>query len=189
MPKNNAKMKLFNNIGLKLKPNKSGSRDSLKDNYNMSLENRQFSNSPVYFCQRYNIEVRRAENNKYEFSLIVIDLFPVDAEVRITEDEEKLKRFESTIFAASRAIIRDTDVITKYGDSRYAILLPDANSDGGKSVVQRIDNSMRGIADDNILPFIKQVSTYLYCYPSQEVEMTQLIYGSVMNNSLFESEV
>jgi len=140
--------------------------------------------TPAYFYHRYFIELRRAERNGYEFSLIIIDILPDRGKANAGIEQAQMTRAEKILFNSAKSVIRDTDVITRYQDFKIAILLPDTGQEGGEQVLQRIDESTHEIAWPEILPIINNVSTYLLSYPSQEIEMTMLVTQKILSATI-----
>lgn len=146
------------------------------------MEESQNLSDPGYFYNRYCIELRRAQRKDYEFSLIVIDLIPPDTKIKLTQNEDDLKPVENMIFSTARSVIRATDAITVSNDFRISILLPDTDQDGGEQVLQRLDDWIHELASDDLLPIVDNVSTHLFTYPSQEIEIAKLLTDQFPEN-------
>lgn len=147
----------------------------MKENQNIS--------DPDYFYNRYCIELRRAQRNDYKFSLIIIDLIPSDTKIKLAQHEDDLKHVENMIVSTAKTVIRATDAITMSDDFSISILLPDTDQDGGELVLQRLDDWIHELASDDLLPIVDKVSTHLFTYPSQEIEIAKLLTDQFPENT------
>ncbi|MFZ5518016.1 MAG: sugar transferase [Candidatus Zhuqueibacterota bacterium] len=184
MGKKNSKIPALKNAGLRYKKLELNNIDDVDfQGENVMMNPAQIFSTPAYFYHRYFIELRRAERNGYEFSLIIIDIIPEHGKAIAGIEQKQMKRAEKALFSSAKSAIRDTDVITLYQDFKIAILLPDTGQEGGEQVLQRMDEATREIAWPEILPIINGVSTFLFSYPSQEIEMTLMVTQKILSAS------
>ena len=146
---------------------------------------RVYLQSIEYFKKRYMIEQRRAERSGYEFSLLIVDLNPVDySNGSNNNNTDDLCKSENILFTAIDLRTRETDVIVKYWPGKIALLLPDTNYNGAQIVLQRINIIFEEITIKAIRTILKNYKIYSFTYPSQDIEMSKFI-----NNKMFDTEL
>jgi diguanylate cyclase (GGDEF)-like protein len=90
-----------------------------------------------YLFERFEEELRRAENRKSQLSLLMVDVdfFKKfnDQHGHITGDQILRK-----ISAIIKENVREIDIVGRYGGEEFAVVLPDTDSAGASFVAERI---------------------------------------------------
>jgi diguanylate cyclase (GGDEF)-like protein len=88
----------------------------------------------------------RAAREAVPVSLLLIDVDHfrayVDSHVA-TEGQDRLRRIAGTL---SGAVFRPTDLVARYGDDEFAILLPDVHEGGARVVAARVRTLINSLA-------------------------------------------
>lgn len=98
------------------------------------------------FDERLLREWERARSAQAPLSLLLIDIDNFRAYVdshRASLGDERLKQIAD---ALGRALFRPTDVVARYGDDEFAILLPAVHEEGARVVAARVRSLVNALA-------------------------------------------
>ncbi len=177
MKRNRIQKENWHQLLQKLARQKFQARLSKQKNGKAQLEalNNGYFHSLEYFRQRYMIEKRRAERKAYDFSLIVIEINDRERQLYPTGVMNQPNELSMTLLAALKAILRTTDVVAKCGASQLILLLPDTNTEGAATVVQRITHEMSQSFESGNGHPRKLPKIICHTYPEDSQQIDELI--------------
>lgn len=91
-------------------------------------------------------EWERARHAQAPLSLLLVDVDRFRADVdthRTSQGDERLKKIAD---ALGRAVFRPTDLVARYGDDAFAILLPAVHEAGARLVAARVRTQVNALA-------------------------------------------
>jgi diguanylate cyclase (GGDEF)-like protein len=91
-------------------------------------------------------EWERARHAQAPLSLLLIDIDHFRANVdlrRASQGDERLKKIAGTL---GQAVFRPTDLVARYGDDAFAILLPAVHEEGARVVAARVRSLVNALA-------------------------------------------
>jgi diguanylate cyclase (GGDEF)-like protein len=97
-----------------------------------------------YFHSAVVQEISRSRRSKREFGLVMFDLRgfrQINADLGLEKGDDILRR----VAAVLKTALRNNDVIARYLGDRFAILLPEINTDGLAVVLGKLNHSLHAI--------------------------------------------
>jgi diguanylate cyclase (GGDEF)-like protein len=88
-----------------------------------------------YFQERLYVEIKRSARHAHQFSLLFIDLAPfIEYSNIIGGDENVLHKLGNCL----KSRLRRTDVVTRFSDDKFIVLLPETPRDGAHCVIEKL---------------------------------------------------
>ena len=95
------------------------------------------SNNHRYLQERLRQEVARAARNRTPLSVLMLDLDgfkPVNDRHGHADGDRVLRDVARTI----RSVVRDTDIVARYGGDEFVVVMPDTGEEGAQEVARRV---------------------------------------------------
>ncbi len=87
-----------------------------------------------YFQERLIVEIKRSVRHDHQFSLLFIDLLPFIEYSSAFGDENVIWKLGDCL----KKRLRRTDVVTRFSDDKFIVLLPETPKDGANSVIGKL---------------------------------------------------
>lgn len=143
----------------------------------------EYLNSIEFFRHRYLIEKRHAErHNNYYFSLLIIDVDDKKNSYPFIGYEGKFYRLERVLYNLVKKSLRITDMVVKYWHFKLAILLPGTDSQGGHTVIEKIDSKLNDLQQFSSTIHLPRLIFKLYTYPAHEIEINDLVNETIVED-------
>lgn len=98
------------------------------------------------FDQRLQQEWGRARREMVPLSMLIIDIDHFAAYTQTHETPMGEERLQAIASALAQSVFRPTDVVARYGDDEFAVLLPSVHEGGARLVAARVRSLVNGLA-------------------------------------------
>jgi diguanylate cyclase (GGDEF)-like protein len=143
---------------------------TLKDNNLIDLSTGLYNQK--YLERRLEEEISRARRNRHFLSFMIFDF-----DIIGVSDEEKalIESKVKDLVDKIKLMVRDIDILTKYRNSEFAIILPETPKEGAACVSSRIKNTITNFVTSETSEGIRKINLGYSTFPIDASNKENLI--------------
>jgi diguanylate cyclase (GGDEF)-like protein len=130
-------------------------------------------------------ELSRAERFSQPISVLMVDIDNF-TKLKSTNDPETIVAYMTAIGAGIKGMLRDYDIVARYKDDEFVIVLPETEAEEGSSTARRLHAALSG----NVLPLRARFSVGVATYPTHGMTADNLLSSAhhALNRAKFSGK-